>query len=185
VGSRQVGSGGWARGWATSRRFQGIRTRGVTRPFDPPCTDRAPRCGRDRDGWVRFPLSCRMTVIDRHLPTASCREAPMSKRKLSDAQIAEIKRRLLARSVFWQSQRSLANEFGVSHCLICACESQLYAAGGLSNRITGGPRETSVPQAVRPCPRGFLMPPRSVHRITCACSSRMPPHRVAKISQCE
>jgi hypothetical protein len=23
--------------------------------------------------------------------------------------------------VFWQSQRSLANEFGVSHCLICAC----------------------------------------------------------------
>jgi ABC transporter substrate binding protein len=28
-----------------------------------------------------------------------------------------------------------------------------------SNRITGGPRETSVPQAVRPCPRGFLMPP--------------------------
>jgi hypothetical protein len=44
----------------------------------------------------------------------------MSKRKLSDAQIAEIKCRLLARSVFWQSQRSLANEFGVSHCLICA-----------------------------------------------------------------
>ena len=44
----------------------------------------------------------------------------MGKRKLSDAQIAEIKRRLLARSVFWQSQRSLANEFGVSHCLICA-----------------------------------------------------------------
>ena len=32
----------------------------------------------------------------------------MSKRKLSDAQIAEIKRHLLARSVFWQSQRSLA-----------------------------------------------------------------------------
>ena len=31
----------------------------------------------------------------------------MSKRKLSDAQIAEIKRHLLARSVFWQS-RSLA-----------------------------------------------------------------------------
>jgi hypothetical protein len=42
-------------------------------------------------------------------------------RKLSDAQIAEIKRRLLARSVFWQSQRSIAKEFGVSHCLICAC----------------------------------------------------------------
>jgi hypothetical protein len=39
-------------------------------------------------------------------------------RKLSDAQIAEIKRRLLARSVFWQSQRSIAKEFGVSHCLI-------------------------------------------------------------------
>jgi hypothetical protein len=45
----------------------------------------------------------------------------MSKRKLSDAQVAEVKRRLLARSVFRQSQRSLANEFGVSHCLICAC----------------------------------------------------------------
>jgi hypothetical protein len=39
----------------------------------------------------------------------------MSKRKLSDAQVAEVKRRLLARSVFWQSQRSLAEEFGVSH----------------------------------------------------------------------
>jgi len=39
----------------------------------------------------------------------------MSKRKLSDAQVAEIKRRLLARSVFWQSQRSIAKEFGVSH----------------------------------------------------------------------
>jgi hypothetical protein len=42
----------------------------------------------------------------------------MSKRKLSDAQVAEVKRRLLARSVFWQSQRSIAKEFGVSHCLI-------------------------------------------------------------------
>src|SRR5271166_3704540 len=39
-------------------------------------------------------------------------------RKLSDAQVAEIKRRLLARSVFWQSQRSIAEEFGVSHTLI-------------------------------------------------------------------
>jgi hypothetical protein len=47
------------------------------------------------------------------------------RRKLSDAQIAEIKRGLLARSVFWQSQRSIAKEFGVSHCLICACAGRL------------------------------------------------------------
>jgi hypothetical protein len=40
------------------------------------------------------------------------------RRKLSNVRIAEIKRRLLARSVFWQSQRSIAKEFGVSHCLI-------------------------------------------------------------------
>jgi hypothetical protein len=37
-----------------------------------------------------------------------------TKRKLSDTQIAEIKRRLLARSVFWQSQRSIAKEFFVA-----------------------------------------------------------------------
>ena len=60
----------------------------------------------------------------------------MSKRKLSDAQIAEIKRRLLARSVFWQSQRSLANEFGVSHCLICACAGSSELDIRVDGRVT-------------------------------------------------
>ena len=59
----------------------------------------------------------------------------MSKRKLSDAQIAEIKRRLLARSVFWQSQRSLARRERLPHeglgiCLHRHCGSLLRVVSG-------------------------------------------------------